>query len=114
MELTLNARLFRERRFHFDDRIVVTHVQSHGFLGTLRAHFDNGRATSGLQPLRMSRRQLPWRLFRSTLNTMKGKPGLAPALRSCTPMLLALSCCHSAGEIAGILFGPGKSPARLR
>jgi hypothetical protein len=114
MELTLNGRLFRERRFHFDDRIVVTHVQSHGFLGTLRSHFDNGRATSGLQPLRLSRRQLPWRLFRNTLNTMKGKPGLASPLRSCTPMLLALSCCHSAGEIAGILFGPGKSPARLR
>jgi hypothetical protein len=114
MELELNGKLFRAGQFHFDERIVVRHVQSHGFMGTLRAHFHNGRATTGLSPRSLSRRQLPWRLFSSTMRTIRNKPELASWVRSCAPLIATLSCCHSAGEVAGILFGPGESPARLR
>ncbi len=114
MELALNPRLFREGRFAFDDRIVVSHVQSHGFFRTFLAHFDNGRATTGLHRIGLSRRQAPWQVFRNTLRTFDAKPELQPMLRACLPLLAGLSCCHAAGEIAGIVFGPGSSAARLR
>ncbi len=114
MELELNGRLFRERRFLVDQRIRVAHVQSHGFFGTLRAHFDNGRATTGLYRIPLSQRQLPWRAYRATMRTLRNKPGLESIIRSCAPMLAMLSICHTLGETAGILFGPGNSAARLR
>ena len=96
-------------------RIRVAHVQSHGFLGTFAAHFHNGRATTGLNPrIRLSRRQLPWRLYGLTLQTLRNKPELEPVIRSCKPMIAALSTCHAVGEVVGILFGPGKSAERLR
>ena len=114
MELELNGRLMREHKVVVDDRIRVAHVQTHGFLGTLAAHFDNGRATTGLHPVRLSRRQLPWRLYRHTMQTLRNKPELEPVIRSCKPMIAMLSTCHALGETVGILFGPGKSAARLR
>lgn len=114
MELELNPRLFREGQFHVHDEMVVTHVQSFGFWKTLRAHFDNGRSTTGLHPIPLSGRQLPWRLFRSTVLTLGGNETLQSTIRAALPFLFLLSCCHAAGEITGILFGPGRSPARLR
>jgi hypothetical protein len=114
MEITLNGRLFQERRFHFDDRIGVSHVQSHGFIGTLLSHFHNGRATTGLGQVSLSRRQLPWRVFGSAMRAVRRKPALAPVARRHAPLIAMLSCCHAAGEVAGILFGPGRSPAQLR
>lgn len=114
MELQLNGRLMGEHRVIVDDRLRVAHVQSHGFLGTFAAHFHNGRATAGLYPIRLSRRQLPWRLYRLTMQTLRNKPELQPVIRSCRPMIAMLSTCHAFGEIAGILFGPGRSPQRLR
>ena len=114
MELQLNGRLFREGGFVFDDRVRVAHVQSHGFLGTLAAHFDNGRATTGLHRVPLSRRQLPWRVYRSTMRTLRNKPALEPTIRACKPIIAMLSTAHALGESLGILFGPGKSAARLR
>jgi hypothetical protein len=114
MELVLNGRLFREGKFHFDERITVAHVQSHGFLGTLAAHFDNGRATTGLHRIPLSRRQLPWQVYRGTMRMLRNKPALEPAIRSCAPILALLSTCHALGETVGILLGPGRSAARLR
>jgi hypothetical protein len=114
MELELSPRLFHERVFHIDDRIAVTHVQSHGFWGTVRAHFDNGRSTTGLHREPLTRRQLPWNQFRGALRSMGGDAQLTPALRASLPLLLLLSCCHAAGEVAGIVAGPGRSPERLR
>jgi len=114
LELELNPRLFRERQFHVHDAITVTHVQSHGFWLTLRAHFDNGRSTTGLHREVFSRRQLPWVQFRAALRSMGGGERLAPEIRASLPLLFLLSCCHAAGEVAGILAGPGRSPARLR
>lgn len=114
MELTLNGRLVRDGKVRYDDRILVAHVQSHGLVGTLRAHFDNGRATTGLKPIPLSRRQLPWRQFRNTMRTFEGKPDLQPVVRRCRPLIAALSTCHALGEVMGIAFGPGRSAERLR
>lgn len=114
LELELNPRLFREGRFAFHEPMAVTHVQSHGFWNTLRAHFDNGRSTTGLHPIRLSRRQLPWNLFRRTLLGLGGGEEHRAAIRASLPLLFLLSCCHALGETVGILAGPGSSPARLR
>jgi hypothetical protein len=114
MELELNPRLFFDRLFHVHDGITVTHVQSHGFWGTVRSHFHNGRTTTGLHRESFSRRQLPWNQFRGAMRSMGGDERLRPALRASMPLLFLMSCCHAAGEVVGILAGPGQSPAKLR
>ena len=114
MELELSPRLLHEGRFHMHERLVVTHVQSHGFWHTLLAHFDNGRATTGLNPIPLSGRQLPWNVFRATVGVIGGGQAMRPIVRKSLPLIFLLSCCHALGETVGILAGPGKSPARLR
>jgi hypothetical protein len=114
MELELNPGLHRRGLFFVHDAITVTHVQSFGFWKTLQAHFDNGRTTTGLHPVPLSVRQSPWHLFRGTMRGMGGDERLRKTIRVCMPLIFLLSCCHAAGEIAGILAGPGRSPARLR
>jgi hypothetical protein len=115
IELDVNPRLFRAGLCHVHDGITVTHVQSHGFWNTLRAHFDNGRSTTGLhRGLSITRRQLPWTVFRGTLRSMSSDTRSAPTVRASLPLVFLLSCCHAAGEVAGIVAGPGRSPARLR
>jgi len=114
LELQLVPELFRRRKFVADGRVVVHHVQSHGLIGTLASHFHNGRATTGLVGGRLSARQMPLRVFRSTVRTLRGKRHLRRRLITAAPLLMALSCCHALGETVGILAGPGASPARLR
>ncbi len=75
VELEVTPRLFNDRVICVHDGMTVTHVQSHGFWGTILTHSDDGRAT--------------------------------------VPLVFLLSCCHAADEVAGILAGPGRSPARL-
>ncbi|MGQ0811954.1 MAG: glycosyltransferase [Nitrospiraceae bacterium] len=114
LELHLNPVLFREGHMVLDERIGVAHVQSHGFLGTFKAHFHNGRSTAGLGRLSLSTRQLPFTPLWSTLRTLRGKRNLYKTVLVCLPLLAALSCCHAAGELAGILAGSGRSPEKLR
>jgi len=114
IELDLCGRLFREQQYHMHDAITVTHVQSHGFWGTLRAHFDNGRSTTGLDRSPSRHLQLPWNLFGGALRAMSNEARSTPAVRASLPLVFLLSCCHSAGEVVGVLAGPGRSPARLR
>ncbi|HEV8449261.1 MAG TPA: glycosyltransferase family A protein [Gemmatimonadaceae bacterium] len=114
IELELGPQLFGQGLFHVHDGITVTHVQSHGFWLTLRAHFDNGRSTTGLHPVSLTRRQLPWNLLRGSLRAMSPEARATRAVRESLPLMFLLSCCHAAGEVAGIVAGPGRSPARLR
>ena len=114
IELELGPKLFYEGLFHVHQGLTVTHVQSHGFWLTLRAHFDNGRSTTGLSPKRLSARQVPWHLYDEAIRSMGGDARVTPEIRTARPLMLLLSCCHAAGEVAGILAGPGRSPARLR
>jgi hypothetical protein len=120
MEFILERRLWRNRTVHFDDRILVQHVQSWGFWGTPQAHFHNGRSTTGL----VSSRSVWWRLrrlpvclllpleiLRTAVPPLIGKPGI-PLLR-CLPSMTALAVAHSVGEMAGLVCGAGKSPLRL-
>lgn len=115
MELELAPRLFHDGLFYVHDKIAVTHVQSHGFWNTLLAHFDNGRSTTGLHPgVPISSRQLPWTQYQGAIRSLGGDSRATPALRAARPLMLLLSCCHAAGEVVGIIAGPGDSPARLR
>lgn len=114
MELDLNPRFFREGRCHFHDEMTVTHVQSHGFWNTLRIHFHNGRSTTGLHPVRLSGRQLPWNVYRSVVSGLGGGQAHRAVVRASLPLVFLLSCCHALGETVGIFAGPGNSPARLR
>lgn len=114
IELEISPRLFRDGLFCVHDGMTVTHVQSHGFLLTLRAHFDNGRSTTGLHRVPLGARQLPWRLARDTLRSMSPQVRSLPQVRASLPLVFVLSCCHAAGEVTGILAGPGRSPSRLR
>ena len=114
LELELNPRLFLEGRCHVSDGLTATHVQSHGFWGTLRAHYDNGRSTTGLRARADERGRGPWKLFRQGLDAMGGTRKLTPAARASLPLMFVLSCCHAAGEAVGVRAGPGESPARLR
>ncbi len=122
IELALEADLWFQRKIGFDERIQVTHVQSWGFWGTPRAHFHNGRSTTGLraQNMTLSRRLgrmlvcsvLPLEILRTVLLPLFGKPRV-PYLR-CLPLIAGLAVAHSAGEFTGLLLGgAGASPLKL-
>jgi hypothetical protein len=50
MEMLFNQRLRQQReKLVNDEKLIVYHVQSHGFLGTLAAHFHNGRSIAGFR-----------------------------------------------------------------
>jgi hypothetical protein len=114
LELELSGRLFREKLFIVEQKITVTHVQSHGFCGTLLAHFDNGRSTTGLRRRRGQHVNRPWDLLRVIWRSMSSDVRSMTQVRASLPLIFLLSCCHCAGEMVGVLTGPGRSPARLR
>jgi len=114
MELEISPRLFRDELFFVHEGITVTHVQSHGFWGTLGAHFHNGRSTTGLSRVPLSSRQLLWNLLRGSLRSMSAETRRSATVRASLPLMFLLSCCHAACEVAGIVAGPGRSPAKLR
>jgi len=122
IELALEAELWSKRKIGFDERILVSHVQSWGFWGTPRAHFHNGRSTTGLRAAEMSlgRRLgrmlmccvLPLEMLRTVIVPLAGKAEI-PYLR-CLPLIAGLALAHSAGEFTGLLLrGAGSSPLQL-
>ncbi|MCA9497858.1 MAG: glycosyltransferase [Nitrospirales bacterium] len=106
-----------------DDRLLVSHVQSHGFGGTFAAHFHNGRSIAGFRLeelggmgriLRLgSTAILPPYLLWSTLRSLMGKQEVLGKVFASLPLLALLVCCHAAGEFIGYMAGPGQSPQRL-
>lgn len=106
-----------------DDRLLVSHVQSHGFWGTFAAHFHNGRSIAGfrLEELGGMGRMLrlgstailsPYLLW-STLRALMSKQQVLGKVLASLPLLALLVCCHAAGEFIGYMAGPGQSPQRL-
>lgn len=106
-----------------DDRLVVSHVQSHGFWNTFAAHFHNGRSIAGFRlehlgnfgrVLRFgSTVILPPYLLWSILRALLSKQQVFRQVLASLPLLALLVCCHAAGEFVGYLAGPGRSPQRL-
>lgn len=119
IEFTLEPLLWNSRKVRFDDRAVVRHVQSWGWWGTPRAHFHNGRSTTGLAGMNGWRRLrrmpvcalLPFEILRTAALPLIRKQGI-PLLR-CLPCMAMLAVAHSAGELTGLLTGAGESPLRL-
>jgi hypothetical protein len=122
IELALEADLWSKRKIGFDERILVSHVQSWGFWGTPRAHFHNGRSTTGLRAgqLSLGRRVgrmlvccvLPLEILRTVIVPLIGKARV-PYVR-CLPLITGLALAHSAGEFTGLLLrGAGRSPLEL-
>ncbi len=118
----------RGEQFVSDDRIVVEHVQSLGFLGSCFIHYHDGRCTAGFQLPRVSRRTrlfqlarglaLPIRVLidtsRITLRIALRKPRHRSHALASAPLIAVVLCFHAAGEFVGYLTGPGSSPSRLR
>lgn len=123
LELRLGPDLLADGRMVVDDRVLVAHVQSHGFFGTFAMHFHNGRASTGLltdgRPWPERRRRLraqlrrPFRLTRATHRALRSKPEAMTEARPAFPFIALLAGCYSAGAVVGLVRGPGTSPARL-
>jgi hypothetical protein len=105
-----------------DDRIVVDHHESLDARATAVIHFDDGRTISGFRRTRMGSGDwlrllaaplLPLyrtaRVVRTAVVRGHGRTVL-PAV----PWLVVLEYAHEAGEVAGYVFGPGRSPYGLR
>jgi hypothetical protein len=125
MEMLFNQMLYeRGELLIADDRLVVYHVQSHGFFGTFAAHFHNGRSIAGYRLPGMSwwawllrlgscmilPAWLLWRVYRALFV----KRRLLGRAFACLPLLSGIACSHAAGEFIGYLAGPGTSPQHLR
>lgn len=124
MEMLFNGMLVKQgETLVADDKLVVHHVQSHGFFGTFAAHFHNGRSIAGfrLQCMPWWERivrlagtvALPAFLLWSTLRAIWEKRRLWGQALASLPLLIAVVCCHTLGEFTGYIAGPGKSPERL-
>ena len=122
IELRVERRLWSMGSIVLDDRIQVTHIQSHGITGTPKSHFHNGRSTSGLVVGHLSIRQrlkrfliclvLPAEILRTVIVPVAGKREVP--LWRCLPLIAVLAFSHALGEMAGIVLnGPGLSPQRL-
>jgi len=125
MEMLLNRTLAaRGETLVADERLVVSHVQSHGWAGTLAAHFHNGRSIAGYRLVSLSAAWraarlascvlLPAHLTLRVVRSIATKRRLYGITAAALPLVMLLGCCHAAGEAVGYLAGPGKSPHQLR
>jgi hypothetical protein len=107
-----------------DDGPLVTHVQSHGSgRATLAGHFHNGRASAGLRAaspgpraVLAERRRLaglPLRIVRETRTALRVRPPLGGRARAGARLLPLVALAHTAGELTGLLRGPGASAEQL-
>jgi hypothetical protein len=120
LELTLVPKLVAEDRAAYDDEPLVRHVQTLGRFGTLRAHFENARATMGMQvegqPWSERRRRGSFRrvlrLGEGAIGMVKEKP-LPRRARCSLPLIMLLCATHVAGEWCGAAFGAGQSAYRI-
>ncbi len=104
-----------------DDRLVVTHFQSRGVRGTTTLHFHAGRHFEGtrratqrdsaMRALRAAALPLPRAAKRLPTALRRGEPALRVA--SVTPAMLLIGSAQAAGELIGILRGPGRSAMKL-
>jgi hypothetical protein len=103
---------------------LVTHHQSHGGArATLAAHFHNGRACTGLRAdppgLRAAAGEarrlaaLPLSLTREVRVALASRPPLRGTAASGARLVPLVATAHAAGELAGLLAGPGRSAEKL-
>ncbi len=113
-------------RFAVDERVHVVHDQRLGTVGTVLVHFDDARCRTCLvgdereRGVREAARRIalgPWRIASSTARiaarVVMKKPGYRLAGVRAAPAIALLIGAQVAGEIAGLIAGPGSSPARM-
>lgn len=95
----------------------MEHHQQHSLRWFVIHHFHNGRSTGGLQPRRPRRAiatlALPVQHLRRLHRATAGQPGGLWRHRSAIVFAGAFLAAHAAGQLCGVLFGPGRSPAAL-
>lgn len=101
-----------------NDRQHVVHDQSLGSIGSWVVHFASGRAYGAAMGrggrwgrLREALRA-PGVIFDQTRAAWRA-PGRAPETVACQLLVAALGVTNGLGQIAGLLFGPGKSGSRI-
>jgi hypothetical protein len=102
---------------------TVWHSQPMSLRRSLGEEFHNGRATAGLalqgRPWRERRRYLPsaLRLMPRSLAALRAasaRGALTHELwRECRPFTFAIFTAASAGQVIGVVWGPGASPERI-
>jgi hypothetical protein len=107
-----------------DGRIVVSHVQSLGFLGTCLLHFHGSRVVSGFRRSRIGWIEwsirlcacavMPPLLFVRAMGAVLVKRRLLGAIVASTPCLALLVCFRAVGAFAGFITGPGDSARHIR
>ena len=122
LEVVLAPTMVQEQRMHYDDRIVVSHVQPRHLRKAMNAHFDNGRACAGLALPHMAARDWWIRLattpvmagilYVSVLRSLKGRT-IPMRARLSVPLVSLLCASHAAGELVGLIRGEGVSARRL-
>jgi hypothetical protein len=106
-----------------DEDIRVVHDKPFGRVGAIRAVYHNARSSSGLvvgslSPLRRVRRLgravlvMPFSLTITTLRRARAKPSLRDDIRGLA-LVPVLVLVQVAGEIAGLVRGPGASPGHV-
>jgi hypothetical protein len=123
VELELLPHLQRDGQLVYDDSVRVDHVQPRGRREALGMHFHNGRASASLprqhRPATETLRRLaqsaalPPRLLAHVLREVAARRAYRRVTARAFPMLVVLAVAHAAGEWAGLLLGPGRSPERL-
>ena len=123
LEMEIIPNMYRVGQLVLDERVRVTHIQSHSLRRTVAAHFHNGRSTASLPFRRPPARELarrsahslilPALLLTDTMRTLRHKPGYRRVAVRAFPFMVVLTCSHATGELVGTLFGPGTSPERL-
>jgi glycosyl transferase family 2 len=111
-----------------DDRMVVDHVQSLGIRGTLAVNFHNGRCQGGFDRALIPASERIRRLMAGAVAPLwVGKQTARILLRMlirkrrfqretivALPLVPLVLFAHLAGDLAGLLFGPGTSPRHMR
>lgn len=123
LELEVVPHLARVGHLVLDGGIVVVHVQSRGRCASVATHFHNGRSSTGLPcrelPARDRARRtldsllLVPRHLKQTWSEVWRRPGERRPALPAMPWVLVLLCAHAAGQVAGLLAGPGVSPLAL-
>jgi hypothetical protein len=104
-----------------EERLYVTHLQSRGIAGTTRLHYHAGRHFEGTR--RASRRNGPMRLVRAVvlpvprmakrLATARQRGEPIGRLARVAPAMFVVFSAQAAGEIVGIVRGPGRAATKI-
>ena len=117
-EYDIVPRLLAAGQLRGNDRQRVVHDQSLGSIGSWIVHFASGRAYGAAAGrggrwgrLREALRA-PAVIFEQTRAAWRA-PGRARDTMACQLLVAALGITNGLGQIAGLLFGPGKSGSRI-